>query len=450
MDSIENSISAFAAQIFEEIGQQQPSAFNKDYWSGRIMQWSMNNPEFKVNMFRLVDVLPTLKSSYQIATHVNQYLGKVGAEMNWLFGWGLNMPPRSLRAKLAGTVVTRAVKETAKQFIAGKTPKEALPVLRKLRSKNLAFTVDLLGEYSLSEPEATQYFERYSEAISVLGEKVPSWPESRQLVPNHPCEATPVNVSVKLSALYSQCTILNFERSVAILTERLSALARKAKQHNTMLYVDAEDTATNPIIYAAFCKTFGSPEFADFPLPGIVLQAYTKEAESTLISLFEFSKRRGAPIAVRLVKGAYWDQETIAAKQNDWPSPLFAHKESSDANYEHLTRLMLDNHDLVMPAFGSHNVRSLSHAVCYAEHLGLDPTKYELQMLFGMADPIAAAFVSNGCLVRLYVPLGEMIPGMGYLVRRLLENTSNESFLRHTFYDSQQLTNLIKKPQMRD
>ena len=192
-------------------------------------------------------------------------------------------------------------------------------------------------------------------------------------------------------------------------------------------------------------ETFGAGEFKDFLYPGIVVQGYAKESEKLLNELLAFAKRRG-PIAVRLVKGAYWDHETILSKQNQWSSPLFAEKSSTDANYERLSTLLLNNIEHCLPAFGSHNVRSLAHACCYAEERGIGKDRFELQMLYGMADPIAKAFKSKGYLVRFYVPLGEILPGMGYLVRRLLENTSNESFLRHTFFEADKVESLLEAP----
>ncbi|MBX7139225.1 MAG: proline dehydrogenase family protein [Oligoflexia bacterium] len=444
-----SNITDFGRRIFRLIGEKQPSTFNKNYWSGRIMEWSMRRPDFKLNMFRLVDVLPTLRDSASIARHVSEYLAPIGSDLYRPLGWALDINPHSLRAKIMAFIVQRVVGQMASQFIAGSSPQEALKPLRASRRRGQAFTVDLLGEYSVSEVEALRYLERYLEALEVLRLATPEWDERAPLIPGHPGDLSPVCVSVKLSALYSQCHILNFERSVAVLSERLAAIARKAQQAAATLYVDAEDSGTNPMIYEAFCRVFSSPEFAAFPYPGIVVQAYAKEARQVIDKLLRFAAARG-PIAIRLVKGAYWDHETILSTQNDWPSPLFSFKQSSDANYELLTQLLLDNHAIVLPAFGSHNVRSLSHACCYAERLGLDRTKFELQMLYGMADPIAAAFQSLGYLVRLYVPLGEILPGMGYLVRRLLENTSNESFLRHTFFDSAEIDNLLSAPQFQE
>ncbi|MDC0357331.1 proline dehydrogenase family protein [Oligoflexia bacterium] len=440
----------FGKQIFSEIDKSQPSAFNQNYWSGRIMEWSMTQPEFKTNMFRLIDVLPALKNSTAIAQHVNEYLGKVGAHIHSLAEWGLNVKPHSVRAIFTALLVKKGVKQMASQFIAGALPQDAHRALRRIRRSNMSFTVDLLGEYCLCEKEAEQYLKRYLDALENFGENVPRWKSAKPIIPGHPGELSPVCISVKLTALYSQCGPLNFDRSVRVLTERLTRIVRQAKKYNALIYIDAEDTANNPIIYETFRNVFGSEEFKDFPYPGIVIQAYARDSETILYEMIDFAKSRGAPIAVRLVKGAYWDHETIMSAQNNWPSPLFSVKESSDANFEKLSRIMIDNVQHCLPAFGSHNIRSLSHACCYAKQKGLEKKDLEIQVLYGMAEPIARAFMGQGYLVRFYVALGEMIPGMGYLVRRLLENTSNESFLRHTFFDESNVEQLLMEPRLQD
>jgi len=440
----------FGKEIFEEIGNQQPSAYSKNYWSGKAMAFSMERPELKTNLFRLVDVLPALRNSRAIASHVQEYLSDSAKEISGILEWGVNARPGSVRGRVTSMVTKKMVTEMARQFIAGETPAEALKPLRRIRGEGLAFTVDLLGEYCVSEPEALEYLERYREALEVFGKNVARWKESAPIIENHPGELSPICISVKLSALYSQAYPLNFKKSVEILSERLALLVREAKKLDAMLYVDAEDTAHNPIIFQVFEEVFGSREFLDFPYPGMVLQAYTREAEKRLESLLLLAQRRATPIAVRLVKGAYWDAETVLSAQNHWPSPLFSIKESSDANFEHLSRILIDHHEICLPAFGSHNIRSLAHACCYAEARGLSNKDFELQMLYGMAEPIARAFAQKGYLTRLYVPLGKLLPGMGYLVRRLLENTSNESFLKHTFVDSNEVEHLLREPQFRD
>jgi RHH-type proline utilization regulon transcriptional repressor/proline dehydrogenase/delta 1-pyrroline-5-carboxylate dehydrogenase len=149
---------------------------------------------------------------------------------------------------------------------------------------------------------------------------------------------------------------------------------------------------------------------------------------------------------VRLVKGAYWDAETIEATAEGWPVPVFAEKDETDANYERCTRLLLDHHGEVRAAFGSHNLRSIGYAVAYARSKGVPDSGYEVQMLYGMAEPIQAAIRRLGLRLRVYAPVGELVPGMAYLVRRLLENTSNDSWVRHRFAEGRDLEELLAPP----
>ena len=136
--------------------------------------------------------------------------------------------------------------------------------------------------------------------------------------------------------------------------------------------------------------------------------------------------------------------ETVKAAQEGWASPVWLNKSDSDTCFEQCTALMLKNHQYIRSAIGSHNVRSIAYAIATAEALGLADNAYEIQCLFGMAEPIKAACVERGHRVRVYAPIGELIPGMAYLVRRLLENTSNESWLRQGFNDNVSIDKLLQ------
>jgi RHH-type proline utilization regulon transcriptional repressor/proline dehydrogenase/delta 1-pyrroline-5-carboxylate dehydrogenase len=446
--SLNEKIIDVGRQVFNNLGDTDPSLLDPRYLNSLLMRWSMGQPEFKVNLFRLVDVLPTLSSNQAIAEHVREYLIPPANKMHPSLGWFISLCEQPLLANVAAFMVKQGVKQMASMFIAGDSPTAALPVLRRLRGERYSFTVDLLGEFCVCEKEANDYLNRYLDAIETFGATIPTWKEGRPIIEGHPGEISPVCISVKLSALYSQTNALNFERSVYVLSERLAEIARRVKRYGALMYVDAEDSGNNSIIYEAFKRVFGSSEFIDLPYPGIVIQAYAKNSEARVDEMLAFARQRGAPIAIRLVKGAYWDFERVVSSQNDWEFPLWSKKESSDAHYEHLSRKLLDNHTLCLPAFGSHNIRSLSHACCYAESIGLSKSDFEVQVLYGMAEPIARAFMKRGHLVRMYVPLGDLLPGMGYLVRRLLENTSNESFLRHTFFDEDEVSTLLREPHL--
>lgn len=445
-NEIEKKILTYGKKIFDLIENKKPGSFNKDAIAGKLMEWSMSKPDFKVNLFRLVDVLPSLRNSNQIAKHVVEYLEEPAKEISGLASWGISTSGSGIRAKISSFAVKKSVHEMAKMFIAGETPKSAIKPLKKSYKDGLAFTVDLLGEYSLSEKEATAYLNRYIEAIAVLSNEFNSNNYHMNFVENHKAKDYKTCISVKLSALYSQCSSLNINKSIEVLSDRLSIIARKAKEKSVQVYVDAEDIDHNDVIYKTFENVYSNEEFKNVIYPGIVIQAYAKEAISRLEDLLVFTKKRDNPIAVRLVKGAYWDHETAVADQNQWESPVFSIKEHSDANFELCSKFLLENTDYFLPAIASHNIRSLSYACILAEELGIPKTDFELQMLHGMAEPIAKAYASEKYLVRMYVPIGEMIPGMGYLVRRLLENTSNESFLKHTFTDKSAINKLLEKP----
>jgi RHH-type proline utilization regulon transcriptional repressor/proline dehydrogenase/delta 1-pyrroline-5-carboxylate dehydrogenase len=445
-ETFNDQIIAFGESVFRDVADYELSPLEIRFWNARMMEWSMAHPDLKVNLFRLVDVLPTLKSPEAIADHVRQYLTEPANRLHPALGWLVGLSASKIGTALTAHAVQLGVKQMASLFIAGHTPRESLSVLRKLRRNGYCFTVDLLGEFCVCEAEALEYQQRYMDALDTFGTQMPTWPESKQLIAGHAGELSPVCISVKLTALYSQTGALNFSRSVDVLSERLSEIVRRAKSYGALVYVDAEDSGNNPIIYETFKRVFSSQEFINFPYPGIVVQAYSRSAETVINELLTFARQRGGPIAIRLVKGAYWDLERVISSQNHWEFPLYEEKRHSDASYEHLTRLLLDNHEVCLPAFGSHNIRSLSHACCYAERKNLSAKDFEIQVLYGMAEPIAQAFAKRGYLTRMYVPLGELLPGMGYLVRRLLENTSNESFLRHTFFEHAAVKHLLRDP----
>ena len=195
-----------------------------------------------------------------------------------------------------------------------------------------------------------------------------------------------------------------------------------------------------------FKQILGEDEFRQTTDVGIVLQAYLRDAGDDLVALADWARERGTPVWVRLVKGAYWDYETIHARATGWPIPVFQQKWESDANYERLTRFLLRHHQVLRPALASHNVRSLAQGMAVAQHIGLAQGGFELQMLYGMADAEKQVFVDMGYRLRIYMPYGELIPGMAYLVRRLLENTSNDSFLRASFAEHVAVEKLLMNP----
>jgi len=300
-----------------------------------------------------------------------------------------------------------------------------------------------LGEAVVSEAEADEYSARYLDLLEGLAYETKDWTDplgkNSDLFPV-------VNVSIKISALYSQMNPADRADAIAHLTPKLRPLLRRARELGAFINFDMESYADKNTTLELFKTIFAEQQFKDWPHVGIVTQAYLRDSEADLRDLIEWGHARGTRFAVRLVKGAYWDYETWKSRQNGWDCPVYLEKPESDANFETLTRLLLENESIVTSAFGSHNVRSISHAQAFAEQLGIDRSRFEFQLLYGMAGPIKRALVDMGYRVREYCPVGELLPGMSYLVRRLLENTSNEGFLRAKFSENVPVEDLLRDP----
>lgn len=408
-----------------------PGIFSKKGAYARVMDWSMKDPAFKAQLFRFVDVLPALKSSAEIVRHLQEYLGDKAVELNPAMKAGL--AASSFAPALVATPVKSNVVSMAAQFVAGATPTDLVKQLRRNAEHGIATTIDLLGETVVSEAEADAFLRRNLEVLETVAAALKERPEPAfsDLGPTGPLPR--LNLSVKISALTPDVHPADPESSIAALKQRLRPILRRAREVGAFINFDMESYKLKDLTLALFKSILEEPEFAaasPAPRVGIALQAYLRDCERDLRALIAWARSRQHSIGLRLVKGAYWDYETILAQQRGWPVPVWSRKPESDANYEKLSLLLLENIDVIAPAFATHNVRSTAHAIAQAERLGIDPRAYEFQALFGMADELKRALIQSGHRVREYCAIGELLPGMAYLVRRLLENTSNEGFLR--------------------
>lgn len=445
MSDVQIQIVAKGEEILRNMeGQSKSSIFSKDFWYGSIMEWSMKNDKFKTNMFRFVDVLPSLNSGNEVARHLKEYFSENGEELPSVFNMGLGLG--SLAPGLMAGAIRKNVTAMAKMFITGETPDEALPVLKKARKNKMTFTVDILGEATLSEKEAQDYQSKYMELIDWLVKDAKNWDEVPQIDRDHEGALPKVNVSVKMTALYSQINDRAWDETKAILKERLRHVFRAGMQKNIFVNLDMEQYSVKHLTLEVFSELINEPEFKHYKFFGIVIQAYLRDSLQDVQELTQMAQKRGTPFWVRLVKGAYWDYETIEAEQRGWPIPVYTVKAESDANYEACSKYLLENIKFIRPAFASHNVRSIAACIVHAEKLGIPKSALEFQMLYGMAEPIKKALVDMGYRLREYAPVGELIPGMAYLVRRLLENTSNESWLRGKFAEGKTTAELLRDP----
>jgi RHH-type proline utilization regulon transcriptional repressor/proline dehydrogenase/delta 1-pyrroline-5-carboxylate dehydrogenase len=441
MGALQAEVERRGERIFELVDAHPEPLFSKAGFYQRMMALSMRDEHFKVQLFRFVDVLASLHRGTDIVQHLDEFFG-TGRN-----GYGAFIRTGVRAAKIlpfiSGQLLRWNVSGMARQFIAGKNPEDVMQTLRKRRARGIGFTVDLLGEAVVSETEANEYAMRCLELLEHLGRECGGW--SDPLGKNGDLFPV-VNLSVKISALYSQMNPADPADAIAHLAPKLRPILLRARELRAFVNFDMESYAHKNSTLDLFKMLSTEPEFRDWPHIGIVIQAYLRDAEDDLRDLLEWGRARGTRFAVRLVKGAYWDFEKIKSRQNGWACPVFLQKPQSDLNFEVLTRILLENESIVTAAFGSHNVRSIAHAQALAEQLEIDRSRFEFQLLYGMAGPVKRALVEMGYRVREYSPVGELLPGMAYLVRRLLENTSNEGFLRAKFSENVSEAELLRDP----
>ena len=444
--AIEKRVLAIGKEYLQQERKHKTGILSTQFWSDKLMDWAMKDEAFKIQLFRFVDAFPMLKTADQIHDHLLDYMTQPGVTAPP--GVNLGLKAGGLAKGIAAKFFSGRIEGMAEKFIAGEDARSALSELKKLWADGIAHSVDLLGEACLSDEEAALYQARYLSLINSLPGLVKDWKANPTLENDHLGPIPRTNISIKTSCLTARDDPIDKEGSIARLTENLLPILRAAKEKNVFINFDMEQFELKDLTLDLFMQCCENIDFE----AGIALQAYLRSGDSDAQRLIDWSKRSGRQVTVRLVKGAYWDYETIHAEEMGWPVPVWSRKSDTDACFERMTKLLIEatprraGEGGVKLALGSHNVRSIAVGLALAEKHNLPAEAIELQMLHGMADQLKAAAVQRGLRVREYVPVGEMIPGMAYLVRRLLENTSNESWLRAGFLENASPEQLLASP----
>jgi proline dehydrogenase len=396
----------------------------------RAMDMASQDGELRAALFRFVDVVPACRSLDDLAQHLTGFLDEVGDRPPPLEVAVRMGASRAGRTAL-GAAAAAGVKHMAHRFIVGETPRDATGVLQDLWKEGVASSVDLLGEATVTSAEADRYAARCREALEGLVEVYARLPERPALERDSAGPIPRANLSVKVSALTPLLRPDAPELGKRDAAGRLRDLLRRARELGAHLHIDMESFDSREAITDLVLELLDEDEFRDGPSAGLVLQAYLRDSPQLCERIIGWAQAtpRTQPLFVRLVKGAYWDHEIVEARQHGWESPVFEVKAESDRNFEVLTRRLLDARPAVRVAIASHNLRSIAHAVAYNRSAGAPDGDLELQVLRGLGDDLQHALAARGLRVRTYCPVGDLVSGMAYLVRRLLENTSNESFL---------------------
>ena len=337
---------------------------------------------------------------------------------------GLARALTSILARGGQPVIRRALdlamRLMGEHFVLGETIEAAVARARRQEARGFRYSYDMLGEGALTEADAARYRDAYEAAIATIGRSAASRP--------------PVDrpgISIKLSALHPRYTRSQRARVLTELTPRLADLARQAAGHGIGLNIDAEEADRLDLSLDLLERLCFDPTIEGAHTLGFVVQAYGKRAGAVIDHLVDLGRRSGRRLAVRLVKGAYWDSEIKRAQENGVDFPVFTRKAHTDLSYVACARRMLAAPDAIYPQFATHNARTLATIHTLAGPDAPDDA-YEFQCLHGMGEALYEEVVGPARLgrpCRIYAPVGSHETLLPYLVRRLLENGANSSFV---------------------
>lgn len=424
-------------------GKERARLFALSWWSDRLLSRAMADEQFRVRLFRFVDVYPALRGQREVLEHLRDEFA--GAKVPWWFSAGLALGRLPGGPALPASAARRGIDRMAHQFVLGEKSAQVAHAAARMWEEGTTATVDLLGEHTHSDSDAWRYAARLADLVDVLGTSATAWPARPELDSDSRGRVPRASVSVKVSALSPAFATLTAERALARAEELLLPILERARDLGVWVWFDMERYEAKAVTHRLFRDLAGRPELEEL-YTGIVVQAYLRDAADDLASLARWAEGRRIAPGVRLVKGAYWDTETIEAGALGWEAPVHLEKFETDVAYEELAQQLHSHHRSLRGAFASHNLRSLAAAVVDGRRAGIADRDYELQLLYGMAEPVHDAVRRAGLRLRVYTPMGELVPGMAYLVRRLLENTSNESFVRRHFAEHESLDELVQSP----
>ena len=331
--------------------------------------------------------------------------------------------------------VSQAMRIMGRQFVMGRTIEEAISNARSLEKRGYTYSYDMLGEAARTDRDAQRYFDDYWHAIEECGKA------SRGLGP----EKSP-GVSVKLSALHARYELSHRVRVHKELLPRLLKLARLAAKHDINMTIDAEEAARLDLSLELFACVSQEQDLADWQGLGLAVQAYQKRALDVIDWLADLGRRHNRRIMIRLVKGAYWDTEIKRAQEAGVDGyPVFTRKMNTDVSFLACAQHILDASDVFYGQFATHN----AHTLAYIRQAVGERTDFEFQRLHGMGEDLYEEIVEKGerrAACRIYAPVGAHEDLLAYLVRRLLENGANSSFVNRLVDENEPVEDIVADP----
>jgi len=426
LNQIVKNVSAYRSSLFEKFS---------DYGLNLTAQFDL----IRIHLLKFLALLPSLdhdKKGHEVKRNLVESLKRLlldaskGSEKKKLLPTSLLVifkiaypVAKVIPAKPLAYIVRFLVKKMAKRFIAGESIMTSHQTISELRRTSRQCTLDQLGELVVSAKEADEYFEKVLQLIHGLKEHIPRGEKNGAGILN-------AHVSIKVSALSHDFKSHAFEETYQKVYPRLKRILQEAQREEVFINIDAEHYHYRDLVLQIYSRVLlETPELSQYSQTGIVLQAYLRDASSHLDQIIQLAKKRKVRMPIRLVKGAYWDAETVEADAHEFTPPQFLNKEESDIHFRQLCYKTLKNYQDVQLTIGSHNLQDHAFVESLRTLRFPQAPVIEHQCLHMTYEALSHGLAKMNWPVRNYMPIGNLIVGMAYLVRRIMENSSQVGVL---------------------
>lgn len=440
-DDVNKAADVLLKELVAKVSEYRPSFFERisDYGLSLTAKFDL----IRVHLLKFLALLPSLdhdKSGKEVKRNLIESLRRLGEDsdalkdqrkrgarplpfhLSLLFGVALQIAS-VLPGQLLATFVRQLVRKMAKRFIAGESISTSHKTIKDLRASDRQCTLDQLGELVVSSKEADEYFEKVLQLIQGLRSHIPKGEKNLAGILS-------AHVSIKVSALCHDFRPQALDATYAIVAPRLRRILQEAKREEVFLNVDAEHYHYRDLVLEIYGRVLlETPDLADYSQTGIVVQAYLRDGAQHLNDVIALARKRGIRMPIRLVKGAYWDAETIEGDAHQFVPPQFLNKEESDLHFRQLAHKSLENSDCIHLAIGSHNLQDHAFVESVRALRFPEAPVIEHQCLHMTYEALSHGLAKMGWPTRNYMPIGNLLVGMAYLVRRIMENSSQVGVL---------------------
>ena len=441
-DDVEERSKEILGELVKNVSAYRSTAFEKvsDYGLNLTAQFDL----IRVHLLKFLALLPSLdhdQSGKEVKRNLLESLRRLNEDSQALrekktkltsrpLPWHISYASKAaffvatfLPAGFLAVVVRFLVKKMAKRFIAGESISTSHRTLRELKYTKRDATLDQLGELVVSTREADEYFEKVLQLINGLKEHIQKGEVNKAGI-------LCAHVSIKVSALCEDFRPQAFDATYNKVAPRLRRILQEARREQVFINIDAEHYHYRDIVLKIYGKVLlETPELADYDQTGIVVQAYLRDGARHLDEVIELASKRKLRMPIRLVKGAYWDAETIEGEAHQFIPPQFLNKEESDIHFRQLAYKALQNHEHIHLAIGSHNLGDHAFVEAARELRFPHAPVIEHQCLHMTYEALSHGLARMNWPTRNYIPIGNLLVGMAYLVRRIMENSSQVGVL---------------------